>query len=185
MKKCPKCNKHYRDSQKFCSDCGLELIELSQEEQALVAEESQKAQSKKKGVIAIACILMLAIIAVCGVMMYPKLQVKNAIAELENELNRSVNVSECDVFTLPDGTKSSITMSYGSKYSLDGTYVVIAAGYLDTYFVKMDGLKVDYIYDYDIYASYTVTKQFNEIYLDIYEEYIDLIGTEKIKTIKV
>ena len=185
MKKCPQCDKRYDDSQKFCSDCGVELTDLSWDEQNQLIADEQKTKTKKMGIIVVACVVVLAIAIGAAVMMYPKMQVKNAIAGLEDELNRAIYVTECDIFTLPEGTKSSVTMGSGHNYSIDGTYVLIEQGYLDMYFVKMDGLKVHHIYDYDIYAKYEIQKQFNDIYLDIAEEYIDLIGTDKIKTVKV
>ena len=45
MKKCPQCDKRYDDLQKFCSDCGVELIDLSWEEQNQLIAEEQKAKT--------------------------------------------------------------------------------------------------------------------------------------------
>lgn len=39
MKKCTKCGKTYDDSFKFCSDCGIELVEENQEEKEVEVEE--------------------------------------------------------------------------------------------------------------------------------------------------
>lgn len=184
MKKCPECNKRYEDSQKFCSDCGIELVELSQEEQALVAEESQKAQSKKKGVIAIACVLVLAIIFVFGVALLPtinnKAMAKAAISAVEDEIGRTIVTDYCYKFDIPQGNYNQL------GYSIAGTYIEVS--YLnDSYFVKMDGKTVtEIIYDDDF--TYLDLLYENPKYYDYYDitmYYLELLIDEYDKLIKI
>lgn len=171
MKKCPQCDKRYDDSQKFCSDCGVELTDLSWDEQNQLIAEEQKAKTKKTGIIAVACVLALVIAIGFFTMFYPILQAKQAVSAVAEERGSNyaiAYVTECDIFECP----------YGK-------FVVVDLGYLDKYFVRVEGLEVKSVYDYNIYRTSDAGLFLNEYYLDIYEEYIDLIGTGKIKTVKV
>ena len=149
MKKCPQCDKRYDDLQKFCSDCGVELIDLSWEEQNQLIAEEQKAKTKKTGIIVVACVLVLAILIGAGVMMYPsmnnKAMAESAINAVEKELGHGVIVRHCYKFEIPKGEFSEI-----GNQPIEGTYIAVSC-LEDSYYVKMNektAVKVFYDGDY-------------------------------------
>ena len=177
MKKCLQCDKRYDDSQKFCSDCGVELTDLSWEEQNQLIAEEQKAKTKKTGIIAIACVLVLAILIGAGVMMYPSMQVKAAISATEDKVGREFySLDRCVRFKVDDAVISEL-----DEYVIPGTYVCVWEDDLDIYFVRMKGLNADFIYDYDIFGTGSATDYLNNSFLAVFSALTEATIQEKAK----
>ena len=85
MKKCTKCGKTYDDSFKFCSDCGIELVEENQEEKEVEVEEKSATDENVEF-----CVY-------CGGIITPKkATVSNAVSQQGlKEKDIALNVVQC------------------------------------------------------------------------------------------
>lgn len=177
MKKCPQCDKRYDDLQKFCRDCGVELTDLSWEEQNQLIADEQKANKKKMGIIAVACVLVLTILIGAGVMLYPSMQVNAAISAVEENTGRGIySLDRCVLFKVDDAVISEL-----DEYVIPGTYVCVWKDDLDIYFVRMKGLNADFIYDYDIFGDSSATDYLNNSFLAVFSALTEATIQEKTK----
>ncbi len=162
MKKCPNCEKRYEEQRQFCSECGSELVSLSVEELRVVNE--QKAKGKNK-TIAIVISTVVVLVAIFIMLILPKMQANAAVDLVEEETGYRHTGECCNYLKLSSG----------------GEYFVVVKGYT-YYFVRKDGLWIsDYVTRLHTSASSEeearIHEKLNEYYLDLLEDYVNVIIT--------